>query len=614
MDTRYPPIEDYAFISDCHCAALISRNGSIDWCCMPRLDDDSCFGRLLDWDKGGYCAICPAGAEFTTTRRYLPQTMILETRFQAQGGEIRLLDFFAMDEVEMEHARYDHVRILEGVAGEVDVNVTVSPRFDYGEIVPYMKCSQPGTYTATGSNKGLIIRSGFPLEVHQHRDLSGRVTVRAGQRIRMVVQFQYPELIDKTLAAGGPDDEEVDRSFERTRDWWRDWANRMRPPSGETADAQTVRSTIVLKALTFQRTGAIAAAATTSLPEWPGGTRNWDYRFSWIRDSVFTVRALHELGFTVEADRFHQFIQRSAAGDADQMQIMYGVDGKRRLTEIELRDLEGYRHSRPVRIGNHAASQMQLDVYGELLEMAWEWHVSGHRTEPDYWTFLVDVVEMVCGRWQQPDHGIWEVRGEPEHFVHSKAMCWAALNRGILLAEQNGLEAPVVHWREVRDQVRRAIETEGYDARRGIFVQSFGSSYLDAALLLLPRVGFVAYDDPRMLRTAEAICAELDHRGLLRRYNAPDGLPGPEGAFLPCTFWLAACLACQGRLEQAWHYYRSASECANDLGLFSEEFDTGSGRMLGNFPQGLSHVSQVTARLSLAQAERGGKAARPQCQ
>ena len=599
-EKRYPPIADYALISDCHCAALVSRDGSIDWCCMPRIDDESCFGRLLDWDKGGYCAVYPC-AEYSSSRCYLPQTMILETQFRTAEGEIRLVDFFAMDEGAIEHARYDHVRVIEGVTGEVEVNVEISPRFDYGEIVPYIKRTPCGAYAATGSNQGLIIHSDIPLDVIHHRDLAGCMRIRAGERCRLLIQFQFPELIDKTLEGWPPDSKELDRYFERTRDWWQDWARRIRAPHGP--DEQTMRSTIILKSLTFERTGAIAAAATTSLPEWPGGPRNWDYRFSWIRDSVFAVRALHDLGYTVEADRFHQFIQRSAAGDADQMQIMYGVDGKRRLTEIELLALEGYRQSRPVRIGNRAASQSQLDVYGELLEMAWEWHASGHPTDADYWAFLVDVVEMVCARWQEPDHGIWEVRGTPQHYVHSKVMCWAALNCGILLAQENGLEAPVSHWVETRDKVRQAIEQDGYDAQRGVFVQAFGGGYLDAALLLLPRVGFVAYDDPRMLRTTDAICETLEHQGLLLRYNAPDGLPGPEGQFLPCTFWLAACLACQGRLDRAWQYYRTAVACANDLGLFSEEFDSSQQRMLGNFPQALTHVSQITARLALTDAE-----------
>jgi GH15 family glucan-1,4-alpha-glucosidase len=598
---QYPPIADYAAVSDCHCTALISCAGSIDWCCMPRIDDDSCFGRLLDWNKGGFCAITPIDGRFESTRRYLEGTMVLETHFKTEKGEVRLLDFFAMDDEEAIHPRYDLVRIVDGISGEVEMGIDICPRFDYGEIIPYMTCVKDGVYTATGSNKGLIVQSEVPLEVEEHRDLSAVFPIGAGQRVRMVIQFQYPELIDETIARGLPGPADVDQFFERTRNWWQEWSGRMRPPF--KLDEQTLRSTIVLKSLTFERTGAIAAASTTSLPEWIGGERNWDYRYSWVRDSVFAVRALHELGYVTEADRFHQFIQRTSSGSANEMQIMYGVDGKRRLTEIELDWLEGYKGSKPVRIGNRAAKQNQLDIYGELLEMAWEWHESGHPTDPHYWSFLADVVNTACERWQDRDHGIWEVRGEPRHYVHSKVMCWVAVHRGAMLAQQNHFEAPIERWTKVRDEIRHAIETRGYDAKRGVFVQSFDSSYLDAALLLLPRVGFVAYDDPRMVRTADAICKDLEFDGLLLRYDSPDGLPDREGMFLPCTFWLAACLARQGRCEKAWKYYERGARCANDVGLFSEEYDVDSQQMLGNFPQALTHVSQIMARLALGEGK-----------
>jgi GH15 family glucan-1,4-alpha-glucosidase len=311
------------------------------------------------------------------------------------------------------------------------------------------------------------------------------------------------------------------------------------------------------------------------------------------------VRALHELGYVSEADRFHQFIQRSSAGNADEMQIMYGIDGKRRLTEIELDWLEGYKGSKPVRIGNRAAKQNQLDIYGGLLEMAWEWHDRGHPTDPHYWTFLENVVDTVCRHWRDQDHGIWEVRCAPRHHVHSKVMCWVALHRGVMLAEANKFAAPIDRWSRTRDEIRHAVENQGYDEKRGIFVQTFGQDYLDASLLLMPRVGFIDYQDERMMRTVDAICEGLEIGGLLRRYNAPDGLKGKEGMFLPCTFWLVDCLAHQDRSELAWKYYDRAVGCANDLGLFSEEFDVEGKQMLGNFPQGLTHVSQIMARLAL---------------
>ncbi|HYD63554.1 MAG TPA: glycoside hydrolase family 15 protein [Noviherbaspirillum sp.] len=597
-NSPYPPIADYAMISDCHCVALISRVGSVDWCCMPRIDDDSLFGRLLDWNKGGFCAITPAATDYASERRYLPGTMVLETRFRTGTGEAILYDFFAMDENVLEHPRFDHARIIDGVAGEVELDLDICPRFDYGEIVPRMRRHESGAYTVIGSNKGLLIYSDIALDVVEHRDLHKRFRVAAGQRIRFVLEFQFPELIESTLAQRFPGKEWIDRNLDSTRDWWAAWSGRIRTPF--ELDDQTLRSAITLKALSFERTGAIAAAATTSLPESIGGQRNWDYRFSWVRDSVFTVRALHELGYVREADRFYRFIERSSAGSADELQIMYGVDGKRRLTEIELDWLEGYRQSRPVRIGNQAARQLQMDIFGELVEMAWEWHANGHPTDPDYWTFLVDVIDTVCKRWTDPDHGIWEVRSEPLHYVHSKVMCWAALNRGIMLARDNRFSAPIERWTRSRDELRLAIETRGYDGQRGIFVQTFDGNNLDAALLLLPRVGFVRYDDPRMLRTTDAICAGLVRDGLLMRYESPDNLPGREGVFLACTFWMAACLACQGQRERAWQYYHRALACANEVGLFSEEFDVDNGLMLGNFPQGLTHVSQITARLALA--------------
>lgn len=598
MKVRYPSIGDYALISDCHCSALISRFGSVDWCCMPRVDDDSCFGRLLDWDKGGHCLIAPTAADCTSVWRYIPGTMILETCFKTAQGEVRLTDFFAMDAPE--HPRYDLVRLVDGIAGEVELSMEVCPRFDYGEIIPRMQRHASGVYTAIGSNKGLIIHADTPLEVVEHWDLAGTFCVRAGQRVRLAIQFEFPEMIEHAIAQGSAQPDNLDRHLDSTRRWWSDWTASMGTPC--QLDSQTVRSTIVLKALTFERTGAIVAAPTTSLPEWIGGERNWDYRFSWVRDSVFTIRALHELGYVNEANRFHQFIQRSSAGSADQLQIMYGVDGKRRLTEVELDWLEGYRQSRPVRIGNAAAKQTQLDIYGELLEMAWEWHRNGHRTEPDYWNFLADVIDTVCSRWQEADHGIWEVRDAPRHYVHSKVMCWAAMNRGIQLAQVNHVEAPTAHWIAVRDEIRSTIERQGYDEERGVFVRAFGSRELDAALLILPRVGFVTYQDPRMLRTVDAVCQDLDHGGLLLRYRGHDGLHGPEGTFLPCTFWLVACLAHQGKKEQARRYYEQALACGNQLGLFSEEFDIDTRQMLGNFPQGLTHVSQIMAWLALQEA------------
>jgi GH15 family glucan-1,4-alpha-glucosidase len=601
QDRLYPPIEEYAFISDCSNTALVGRTGSIDWCCMPRVDSDSCFGRLLDWHTGGYCSISPLGEKFETTRRYIARTMILETRFQTADGEAMLVDFFSMDKEGNPQMNYALTRIMKGIAGKVELRLDVRPRFDYGEIVPRMRQHEKGAWTAIGSNKGLVIHSDIELNVIDHQDLSATVTIEAGETRQLVIRFGYPELLDSIRARANLLDE-VETSFKFTYLWWVDWSDKIHTPY--KLDYHSMRSALVLKALTYERTGAIIAAPSTSLPEWLGGKRNWDYRYSWVRDSVFTVRVLHELGFESEALRFLSFIQRASAGSAEELQIMYGVDGKRRLTEIEIDWLEGYCHSKPVRIGNFAAKQNQLDVYGEILEIASIWDSSGHPISEEYWDFISDVINTVCKKWMEPDYGIWEFRGGPSNYVHSKAMCWSALEQGIKLAQGKRFSAPIDQWISTKNAIRCAIEEHGYDSKRGIFVQSFNSPYLDAALLLLPRIGFVAYDDPRMIRTTEAICSELDRGGLLIRYDSPDGLPGGEGCFLPCTFWLVRCLAYQGQVTAAKKYYRRALRCANELGLFSEEYDMRHQRMLGNFPQGLTHVSQITAKLALEKASR----------
>ncbi|RTZ45715.1 glycoside hydrolase family 15 protein [Candidimonas sp. SYP-B2681] len=595
-DAPYPPIDDYGFISDCHCTALVSRGGSVDWSCMPRVDSDSCFGRLLDWERGGFCSIAPAEVTFTTSRRYLPETMILETTFQCQTGEARLIDYFAMDPQAAEQARYEMIRIVEGISGHIPIRLTVCPRFDFGEILPMIQQKGQGFYTAIGSNKALIIRADFDLDMCERHDLVAAFTIQEGERRRLSINFEEPERVERAdarpnLAA------EVDKSFQCTQDWWRRWSGRMNEP--HCLDPHSLRSAIVLKALTFERTGAIVAACTTSLPEWIGESRNWDYRYSWVRDSVFTVRALSAVGYGDEAERFLAFILRASAGSAQQLQIMYGVDGKRRLTEVELHWLDGYRQSRPVRIGNSASDQKQLDTYGDIMELAVMWHASGHEIDADYCDFLIDVVNTACEKWKDADHGIWELRSGPRHHVHSKAMCWLALQDGITLAEAGAFDAPLDRWRQEASAIRNSIEHHGYDETHGVFIQAYDCPVLDSSLLLLPRMGFVAYDDPRMVRTAQAICQGLDQNGMLLRYEASDGLRGPEGVFIPCTFWLVSCLARQGRIQQAWDYYRRALECANDLGLFSEESDPATCQMLGNFPQGLTHISQIMARLAL---------------
>jgi GH15 family glucan-1,4-alpha-glucosidase len=595
-DVRYPPIEDYGLLGDCHSVALVSRCGSLDWCCMPRLDSPACFGRLLDWDKGGSFCIGPAAEAWETRRRYVGESLVLETRFHAGHGELRLLDAFAMRSGGREAPRHQLLRVVEGISGEVDVRVELAPRFEYGAAKPWIRRHGQGFFTAIGGNGGLVVTTDLPIEPVDRLALRGRLRVRAGERFRVSLEWDHPNHLHPEPPEPHPL-AEVDERLAETLRWWERWvASRAGDPAQH--DPRVLRSAVVLKGLTYAPTGAIAAAATTSLPEEIGGRRNWDYRMSWIRDSSFALDSLAELGFYQEAAGFTWFIERSTAGIADEVQPLYGIDGRQLVPEIELPHLEGYRGSRPVRLGNGAADQLQLDGMGQLVDLAWSKVQRGADPEPDYVRFLVGVVEAIIARWREPDSGIWEMRGPPRHFVHSKVMCWAAVHRGLEVVERAGVEAPRGRWRAARDELRAAIESEGYDRDRGVFVQAFGDRALDAALLLLPRVGFVPYEDPRMVRTVEAIARELrEGDALVRRYHSDDGLAGGEGCFLACSFWLVHCLALQGRSAEAEGLFAAASGLANDLGLFAEEHD--GERMLGNFPQGLSHYSHIGAAVAL---------------
>jgi len=586
-------------IGDCHSAALVSRQGSIDWCCMPRMDDASTFGRILDWERGGSCLVAPEQPDAGVSRSYLPGTMVLETVFHTASGEARLLDCFTTHPGGRTAPDRLLLRVVEGVRGTVDIGVAVAARFDYGGVKPWIRMHRPRLWSAVGGSHAITVSAGLDLQVHDAHDLRGSMTVVAGQRIRIAITSYRPEELDPE-PPDQPDDGELDQRLDTTIAWWRTWSAACTYEGHDAADVQ--RSALVLKALSNAPTGAIAAAPTTSLPEAIGKDRNWDYRFSWIRDSQFTVRSLAELGFDQEADGFRRFIERTAAGSPEDLQIMYGLGGQRRLTEVTL-PLEGYRSSAPVRVGNAASEQLQLDVYGELLELAWRWHARGRSPNDDYWRFLLALVDLAADRWNQPDQGLWEMRGDPRHFVHSKAMCWVALDRGLRLAEECLRQAPVHRWRATRDAIRSSIDTDGVDPARGCFVQAYGSDHLDAALLLLPAVGYVAYDDARMLATAEAVAAELDADGLLRRYRSEDGLGGDEGVFVACTFWLAECLAYQGRIPQARRAFDRAIATANDLGLFAEEYDPVELEALGNHPQGLSHLSHIAAAVALSRTE-----------
>jgi GH15 family glucan-1,4-alpha-glucosidase len=597
---KYPLISDYGYISDCHSAALVSKSGSVDWCCMPRIDSKSCFGRLLGWDRGGYCIIGPA-SEFKVSRRYLGDSLILETTFTSDGGQVKLLDCFTMREGGMHHPHNQLLRIVEGIGGTVDMKVKIVPRFDYGSIKPWIRKTKNGNHTAIGGSDGLFISGDINLSLTELHDLEGQFTIDRGERKRLSLVWNQPENLDDT-SLKPPSAEELDERLKQTIDWWNDWTARY------TFDGRwskyVLQSAIVLKGLTNAPTGAIAAAPTTSLPEAPKSSRNWDYRFSWIRDSSFVVRSLFELGYVKEADGFRRFIERCAAGSADQLQILFGVGGERRLHEFDIEGLEGYFGAGPVRAGNAAESQIQLDMYGELLDLAWQWHHHGRSPDDDYWNFLQALVNRTATQLSRPDKGIWEMRGSPRHFVQSKVMCWAAMDRGIKLAKDLRRNVPLDDWIKTRDEIHLAVEQRGYDSKKGVFIQAFDYPQMDAALLLLPLVGFVNYDDERMIRTTNAIMEELSDDGLIRRYPyGVDGMKGKEGAFLACSFWLAECLAGQKRLDEACEVFEKTLSTANDLLLFSEEFEVQTQRMLGNFPQALTHLSLISAAVAIHQNE-----------
>ena len=610
----YPPIGDYALIGDCHTAALISRTGSIDWCCLPRFDSGSAFGRLLDWERGGYCSITPTAAEpWEYTRAYLEDTLVLRTSLHSSAGEVQVLDCFTIDPpaegedggagTAGERSRNERriLRVIEGQRGAVELEIRVVPRFDYGAVRPWIRRHGYRLHSAIGGNDGLIVwcEQGEMVEDPAH-SLVTRIRVGAGERVRLTLTYRPPEEID-AQAVREPDPQQLDARLQETIGWWRRWAGGLRLDSRDEPGVK--RSAITLKALTYAPTGAIVAAPTTSLPECVGGERNWDYRYAWIRDSSFSSRAFAELGAYQEADDFRAFVMRSAAGSADDLLVFYGVGGERRMVGRPLDWLEGYRRSAPVNLGNSASAQRQLDAYGELINLSWRWHRRGHSPSDDDWRFLVSLIDHAAEQWSQPDCGIWEWPGEPEHFVHSKVLCWGTLDRGLRLADECMRRAPTRRWARAREKLRETIERRGYDRRRGVFVQAFARPELDAALLLLPTVEFVAWDDERMLRTVAAIREELGAgEGLLYRYTRDDGLPGREGAFLCCSFWLVECLARSGDLEGAREVFDLTMARANDVGLFSEELDPSSGELLGNFPQGLTHLAHIDAAVALAEA------------
>jgi GH15 family glucan-1,4-alpha-glucosidase len=585
-------IEDYALIGDTHTGAIVGLDGSIDWLCFPRFDSPACFASLLGTEEHGSWRIAPVGGAVTTTRRYRPGTLVLETDMETADGVVRVVDCMPARQT---HPRV--VRVVEGLRGSVPMSSTLAPLFDYGKTVPWIK--QDGSAIIAGAGpEALELRADPPVRVEDHR-LATEFDVREGEHVGFVLSWYSsweaaPPPIDALAAV------------DETDAWWREWSARSTYRGGWKDEVE--RSLITLKALTYEPTGGVVAAATTSLPEFLGGVRNWDYRFCWIRDAALTLDSLMAAGYVEEATKWRDWVIRAVAGDPEDLQIMYGVAGERRLDEYELDWLPGYEGSAPVRVGNAASGQRQLDVYGELIDAIYRARQLGMTTAPGALDPARGVIEWLEANWRDPDDGVWEVRGPRRQFVHSKVMAWVAADRAVKIAEEAGLADAIERLTELRDAIHDEVCKQGFDADRNTFTQYYGSSQLDAALLLIPQVGFLPPSDPRVVGTVEAVQAELVRDGFVMRYipdeDAADGLPPGEGAFLACSFWLVIDLAMIGRLDEARELFERLLSLRNDLGLFSEEYDQQHQRLIGNFPQAFTHLTLIAAAVALTEAER----------
>ncbi|MCE9671567.1 glycoside hydrolase family 15 protein [Myxococcus stipitatus] len=590
---------DYALVGDCHSAALVGRDGSIDWACFPRFDAPAVFCRILDVNRGGSFRVAPEGP-FTSSRAYLEDSNVLATTFTTPRGVLEVVDCMPVfrggasgTHVGTRHALLRRVRCL---SGEVHALVEVAPRFEYGAFAPRIRQTSWRTVEVVGGADALWVSSSRALAQAENA-AHARWPLRAGEEAWVEVAWT-PSFVERS-AADAPDLVDFRQRLDDTLAFWRAWIARC-AYTGEHA-REVRRSALTLKALTYAPTGALVAAPTTSLPEEPGGSRNWDYRFTWLRDASLTLISLLVLGYRDEADAFRHWLRRTSAGRAEDVQIMYGIEGHRLLPEVELTHLEGHGGARPVRIGNGAVKQLQLDVPGELLEATWLYARAGGPVTPSNWAFLSGLVEEVCRDWRSPDQGLWEIRDEPRHFVHSKLYCWVALDRALRLAGSLGLPAPLERWAREREALRRYLLECAAD---GWFPQARGSTSADASTLLIPAVGFLPVAHPLVRRTVEEVRARLGADGLLYRYHAPDGLAGGEGAFLLCSFWLVDVLVHDGRRDEAEALLSRLLSLANDVGLYAEEAIPHSGEALGNFPQAFTHMALVSscAQLSAVRA------------
>ncbi|HXW55399.1 MAG TPA: glycoside hydrolase family 15 protein [Candidatus Cybelea sp.] len=581
-------IEDYALIGDLETAALVAKDGSIDWLCWPRFDSAACFAAMLGSPENGRWQLCPAGPIRSTRRHYRDDTLILETEVETSDGAVTIIDFMPPRE---EHS--DLVRLVRGRRGQVPMKMELSLRFAYGKYVPWVTQPHRGLLRAVAGPQMAVLRTEAPLQGEDLKTFS-EFTVRAGETVPFVLTYQESHL-------GTPRALDPGLALRQTETFWRQWIRQCCYRGSGRAAVR--RSLITLKALTYWPTGGILAAPTASLPEKLGGTRNWDYRFCWLRDASYTLLALIRAGYHSEAGEWLAWLLRAVAGSPDQVQIMYGVGGERELYEREVKWLDGYDHSRPVRVGNAASEQLQLDIYGEVMSAMHYAHHAGHQETKAERGLQVALLKHLEKVWRKPDNGIWEMRGPRRHFTHSKVMAWLAFDRAIKSAEQFGLRGPVDRWRAVREEIHQDVCRNGYDAKLGSFVQFYGSKHVDASLLQIAKVGFLPATDPRVKGTVRAIERELAHDGFVLRYKtdqAQDGLPAGEGTFLICSFWLADNYVLMGQRAKASRLFKKLVELCNDVGLLAEEYDPKDKRMLGNFPQAYSHIALAHTAFELA--------------
>ncbi len=569
-----PRIEDYALIGDLQTAALVSREGSIDWCCFPRFDSGACFAALLGDTDHGRWLLAPVTPVRRSSRRYRTDTLILESIYETDVGTVRAIDFMPP-----RGEAPDIVRIVEGLDGSVPMRSELVIRFDFGEVVPWVRRLDHARIATAGPD-ALCFRTPVEVRGKDMRSVS-EFTLAQGDRIPFVLTWfpSHEEL---------PDEIDPEQALSDTEEYWLDWAGRCN--HGGDYHEEIHQSLLVLKALTYAPTGGIAAAPTTSLPERLGGVRNWDYRYCWLRDATLTLLAMLNAGYREEAEAWRQWLLRAVAGDPADLQIMYGLAGERRLDERELDWLPGYEQSMPVRIGNAASAQLQLDVYGDVLEATYQTRVHGAPPDDHAWSLVSKLLEWLEDGWRQEDAGIWEVRGPTRHFTHSKVMAWVAFDRAVRFHEEFGWQGPVERWRALRDEIRAEVLANAWNDEKQAFTQSFGSDELDASVLLMPLVGFLPATDEQLVSTVAAIRRELTVDGLVLRYRPHedgkvDGLPPGEGVFLPCSFWLADVLTLQGKVDEGRELFERLLDLRNDVGLLSEEYDPVAGRQLGNFPQ-----------------------------